>query len=301
MLDNRIIVSRNRTSRLRSLCIQPLEERCVLSAASLLGEGTVLVVGSDEANSISVGHLQNSDFITIRVDDSSFTFPSSAIRHIHIRAQGGDDIVRVRPSVTQTMTIEGGDGNDLIVGSQQRDLIYGGDGHDRLLGQGGNDSIDGGSGGDWIEGGSGNDRLSGADGVDIIFGGSGDDQIHGGDGGDYLIGGSGDDDLYGGGGADWIFGDATDEYPEGYVDPVQYARDFADTGSGHDKIYGGDGNDIVFGGNGHDLLHGGDGSDLLVGGAGRDEIQARDGVHDVLLVDRLDLLWTDPLDRILPA
>lgn len=91
-----------------------------------------------------------------------------------------------------TVTIEGGGGNDIIIGGGNFQTLRGG---------GGNDTITGYSGGnpaststlDSIEGGSGNDVLAGANGDDTILGGSGNDIIRANGGNDTVAGGSGAD------------------------------------------------------------------------------------------------------------
>jgi Ca2+-binding RTX toxin-like protein len=135
-----------------------------------------------------------------------------------------------------------------------------------------------------LDGGAGDDLIVGGSGVDVIFGGEGNDRLSGVNGNDYVIGGDGHDNLGGGDGDDWLFGDATNSYPEGYDDPVQYALDFATTGSGRDVIEGNSGNDIILAGNSADRASGNDGNDIVVGGAGDDVLEGNDG-NDLLLGD----------------
>ncbi|WP_309269906.1 calcium-binding protein [Azonexus sp.] len=85
------------------------------------------------------------------------------------------------------------DGDDVIYGTPEGDLIDAGAGNDIVLGLAGNDTI---------FGGEGNDILDGGDGDDILDGGAGNDTIYGGYGADTLIGGTGNDELYGGWGGD---------------------------------------------------------------------------------------------------
>lgn len=69
--------------------------------------------------------------------------------------------------------LQGGDGNDLLIGKDGLNNISGGDGDDVLIG--GRDA-------DTLSGGNGNDFLIGGFGDDYLIGGAGADQIHGGDG-----------------------------------------------------------------------------------------------------------------------
>ncbi|MGE0251755.1 MAG: calcium-binding protein [Dongiaceae bacterium] len=89
--------------------------------------------------------------------------------------------------------IFGGAGNDYIVGGIVDDSLNGGDGNDTIYGRGDDDAITGGRGNDLLYGEDGNDYINGNDGNDIIYGGAGNDEI---------IGGRGTDILYGGEGAD---------------------------------------------------------------------------------------------------
>jgi Ca2+-binding RTX toxin-like protein len=56
-------------------------------------------------------------------------------------------------------TLEGGEGDDLIVGGLQDDTLIGGDGDDILYGEGGNNTLIGGAGNDILVGASGNDTF----------------------------------------------------------------------------------------------------------------------------------------------
>lgn len=71
--------------------------------------------------------------------------------------------------------LEGGAGNDRIVGRGRPEDIQGGPGADTLEGRGGDDVIRGGRGNDLVDGGDGDDWLSGGRGDDVIRGGRGAD------------------------------------------------------------------------------------------------------------------------------
>jgi len=89
-----------------------------------------------------------------------------------------------------------------LTGSEANDIIQGTDGKDVITGGLGDDTIYGGSGDDIIDGGAGNDMLYGGSGADTLKGGEGNDVLYGNEGRDTLIGGKGDDILYGGTGSD---------------------------------------------------------------------------------------------------
>ncbi len=137
------------------------------------------------------------------------------------------------------------EGNLVLVGSSQDDLLAGADG---------NDQINGYQGADTIEGGAGNDVLYGGDDADLLAGGEDDDVLHGEAGDDTLTGGTGDDQLFG-----------------------HFGADVMDGGPGSDALNGGQGDDDMSGGEGDDSLQGGKGEDTLIGGAGKDALFGGDG------------------------
>lgn len=72
--------------------------------------------------------------------------------------------------------LQGGPGNNIILGTAQKDLIRGGGGSDLLAGLGGDDIVCGGTGDDYVDGGGGADLLDGGPGTDILVGGAGVDR-----------------------------------------------------------------------------------------------------------------------------
>ena len=97
-------------------------------------------------------------------------------------------------------TINAGEGNDSVQGSEVRDIVDAGSGDDTVLGGLGRDRLLGGSGDDELRGGKGNDMLLGNSGNDKLFGEGGKDTLRGGSGNDRLVGGPKIDLLVGGSG-----------------------------------------------------------------------------------------------------
>jgi Ca2+-binding RTX toxin-like protein len=91
------------------------------------------------------------------------------------------------------VTILGGSGMSVLVGTSRDDVIVAGDDADVVFGRGGDDLICGGGGNDSLDGGRGNDRIIGGDGNDTIRGGPGSDRINGGRGADVCDGVKGAD------------------------------------------------------------------------------------------------------------
>ncbi|NEQ95815.1 MAG: DUF4347 domain-containing protein [Cyanothece sp. SIO2G6] len=150
-------------------------------------------------------------------------------------------------------------------GSSGPDNVIGTEGDDILSGFSDLDLLDGFRGNDIISGGSQVDRLIGGPGHDIINGGTNEDRIVGNDGRDFLNGGGGNDRMFGNNGNDVMNGGTGNDRIRG-----GNGRDRIDGGDGNDKIFGQRGRDTIAGGKGNDLIVGGLGRDILTGGGGRD-------------------------------
>ncbi len=189
--------------------------------------------------------------------------------------------------------LSGGQGDDILVGSDYRDGLHGGLGKDVLVGRGGNDFILG----DFTYEPNGTvprdqpaqmppfpafprtfDAYDIAEGDnDIVFGGTGDDQIWGEGGDDWIAGGDGGDFIVGGRGSDVLLGDAGGDtlFAEGrFGDSSPSDRDVLDGGDGNDSLISVAGDDLLFGGAGDDYISCGSGDNIAFGGDGNDEIRA---------------------------
>ena len=244
-----------------------------------------------------------------------------------ITGSGADNLLR---GAGGGDTIYGGEGNDNIFGSDiwdapgfrddGADLLDGGAGNDRLVGDKGADTLLGGAGNDTLVGHSGDDMLDGGEGTDLLWfdlrssalfpnaipiaakldlsrvisadwqsvpdGFGGTDQVRNIERvqvnatalDDWIVGSSGDDDLVGNDGADRLEGGTGNDRliggSGGYFDATDSTN--ADTligGSGNDRLAGAGGNDWLDGGDGDDVFIGNRGSDTIIGGAGRDVVQ----------------------------
>jgi VCBS repeat-containing protein len=77
--------------------------------------------------------------------------------------------------IADGVTLDGGNGRDILVGTAGEDRINGGNGDDVLQGLGGHDALFGENGDDRLFGGDGNDLLAGGQGNDRLWGGAGAD------------------------------------------------------------------------------------------------------------------------------
>ncbi len=160
--------------------------------------------------------------------------------------------------------ILGTENRDILRGTAGGDLIFAFENNDIVLGRGGDDCIVGGAGRDNLHGETGNDVILGQEdddvllghaGNDSLFGGSGKDAMHGHEGNDFMQGGIGDDSMHGANGNDIMIG-----------------------GEGRDAMYGDNGSDTMSGNDGNDSLHGGNNNDTIDGGSGTNAIFGGGGV-----------------------
>jgi Ca2+-binding RTX toxin-like protein len=112
---------------------------------------------------------------------ASITVPSTNIGESNINQSPNQfkppecSAINVNGIVTGSGTINGGNQNNLILGSPQDDIINARQGADCVLGGDGNDTLNGGQGNDVLLGGPGDDWLDGGPGADICYGGGGND------------------------------------------------------------------------------------------------------------------------------
>jgi Ca2+-binding RTX toxin-like protein len=168
-------------------------------------------------------------------------------------------------AIVGNATVNGGAGQNYVVGDSGSQFISLGDEDDTLAGGAGNDSIGSGWGEDIAYGNQGSDYVFGGGGMDTLYGGQGGDTVFGGNDNDWVYGNKGNDTLSGGENDDILFG--------GQNEDILYGNTGNDTLNGNldnDTLYGGRGNDLLYGGSGNDLLAGNKGDDTLVGGEGAD-------------------------------
>jgi hypothetical protein len=171
----------------------------VINTGTIAVGGVLYIVGGNSNDIVLI--TQSSGTISVSATFNSNnpqTFSAAAITDIQVRMRGGNDIVLTPPGVIETMTIDGGSGNDLLTGGGARNVIVGGTGNDTLYAAAGDDILLGGDGNDDLFGGDGNDVLVGGNGNDILNGGNGRDVIIGSQDNDKLNGGADEDVLIGG-------------------------------------------------------------------------------------------------------
>jgi Ca2+-binding RTX toxin-like protein len=224
---------------------------------------------------------------------------------------------------TDFQHVEGGSGNDTLIGNGNPNFLAGGLGNDTITGNGGGDyisyldrtdpiTIDFSSGtfGDVALG----EHDTVTDSIENAAGGAGNDHLTGDGAANVLWGGWGGNDWYQGrGGADTFWGsqgvDTVDYSDRSSASPVTVTIDGVANdgvaGEGDnvslyiDNVTGGSGADTITGSAGANTLDGGPGSDQLTGGLGDDTFLARDGAVDSLSCgDGSDGGSADPSDTV---
>ena len=112
-----------------------------------------------------------------RLNPAPFSIDIGTSENLVLNANGGDDSFSATGNLAALIkiTVDGGTGNDTLLGSNGIDLLLGGDGNDFIDGQQGNDVAFMGAGNDvfqWDPG-DGSDTVEGQDGTDtMLFNGS---------------------------------------------------------------------------------------------------------------------------------
>jgi Ca2+-binding RTX toxin-like protein len=216
---------------------------------------------------------------------------------VRIRALEGEDVIDASAVAAggPPLSLDGGAGNDILLGSVGNDTLLGGDDDDVLLGLFGNDTLDGGTGENTLI----QDGGQATSGIVSIFGDGLDNTItlSRDAAGNILSNGVPIPGativntviirVFGRGGNDTIaLNEANGPLPTAWL--------FG--GSGNDTITGGSGNDLIFGGTGNDTLFGKNGFDLIFGGAGDDRLTGGDADDQVFGEANDDRFLWDPGD-----
>jgi Ca2+-binding RTX toxin-like protein len=241
--------------------------------------GVLTVTGTAGDDAIAV-RCDGGNVKVNQADPSGGAITCSDLVRIRVVAGDGSDRVSlsdVGPSVfgeLEDVSLEGGDGEDTLIGSAGVDTLRGGDGRDRLepgagpgeiLGGHGKDTVSVTGDGNWILSDTllrfttqgADNRIRSIERVNLTLGNA-DSLItastltaaltvDAGSGNDLVASGTGNDRLDGGDG-----------------------NDFLQSGDGNDVLEGGPGDDVLRGDNGNDRMDGGSGNDTCTSGAGAD-------------------------------
>jgi Ca2+-binding RTX toxin-like protein len=147
------------------------------------GDDTDLNEGGDGSDTVQVNGGNGAEEFTTtangtrirfdRIDPAPFSIDMGTDEKLVLNANGGDDRVSATGNLAALIAIavDGGAGNDTILGSNGVDTLLGGDGNDFVDGQQGNDTAILGAGDDvfqWDPG-DGSDTIEGRDGADTLL------------------------------------------------------------------------------------------------------------------------------------
>src|SRR6266851_3218355 len=156
--------------------------QAAIDLASPPGSG----IGDGAADSVTVNATKGDDVIAVQGQGGSLTVAglsevvtisgSEATDALTVAGGNGNDTLSAATMLANTvLTLDGGAGNDTIIGSQGADLLLGGDGNDVVSGGRGNDTALLGNGNDtfiWNPG-DGSDIVEGQAGTDtLVFNGA---------------------------------------------------------------------------------------------------------------------------------
>jgi uncharacterized delta-60 repeat protein len=209
----------------------------------------LIVDGTAAADRIIVAPGPDATSVRVTVNGVTTTRPLAGATALAVNGLAGNDRLEVAAALKLPATIDGGAGNDRLLGGGGNDTLLGGEGSDVLDGRGGADQFRGGGGTDTADytlrknpvtvgiGTSADDGEKGEGDnvftdVENVWGGRGNDVLRGSSANNRLVGGGGDDIIYGRGGKDTLLG-----------------------GSGNDQFFARDSDRIP------DILDGGDGTD----------------------------------------
>ena len=191
------------------MMFEQLETRQHLSVS--ISNGVLTINGTSGADSVDLS-LSSGKLIVKENGVTKASPYQSSLKAVVINLGAGNDKLNTQYGV-RGLTVNGGDGDDHILGSWNSDVIDAGNGRDYVHARPSNDVVKGGGGDDTLIGCLGNDSVWGGDGNDQLIGAAGDDNLFGDGGNDSLYGVDGNDNLDGGAGYNVaIGGNGNDDY-----------------------------------------------------------------------------------------
>lgn len=141
--------------------------------------------GTINGDTVSYGSLSTGVFANL--NDTAETIAQQQVAGRSATDRTNNNVIGRDALGAAIVNVEGGSGDDVLVGNNGANILTGANGKDVLVGRDGNDTLNGGAGDDILQGDGGNDILRGGDNNDILDGGTGSDTLEGGAGNDTLI------------------------------------------------------------------------------------------------------------------
>jgi len=269
------------------------------------GTGNNIVDGNGTSFDVLIEEVAGNVVLTdglLTWDTGSNTL--TRVEGVVLVGSSGSDTLDASAFTLFGVRLEGGDGDDVILGTSLNDVIFADGGNDFVAAGSGNDIVFGGAGDDLLIGNAGEDQLNGDDGNDRVLGGAGVDTLSGGLGNDDVDGQGATGDVLritASGSSvtvspgDIVHGAETDLHNR--VERIEVTLDDSDntfdggayTGrlfvyalGGNDTILGGLGADVIFAGTGNDIVDARDGNDIVYGGAGTDALRGGAGIDRLI-------------------
>jgi Ca2+-binding RTX toxin-like protein len=169
------------------------DEAKITQEQGFFGQPGKTVIDAGKGDDLINIHTNPNGSVDVTINGEKHSFSAEEAKNLEVRGgKGNDTIICTGEADERTffgipigdnnpnLTIDGGKGDDFIMGSNGDDVIKGGNGNDFIMGGDGNDQIHGGNGNDTIHGGDGNDKVYGDKGRDDVYGGKGKDWVQGG-------------------------------------------------------------------------------------------------------------------------
>lgn len=125
-----------------------------------LGRTVLVVPGTDGDDVILINRATRPGHVEVLVNGVSYGVfrPTSRIA---VAGGAGNDRIEANRRVSRSAWLDGGDGDDTLIGGRGADVLRGGTGQDTLMGNGGRDVLIGGTEADALTGGGADDLLIG--------------------------------------------------------------------------------------------------------------------------------------------
>jgi Ca2+-binding RTX toxin-like protein len=169
------------------------DEAKITQEPGFFGQPGKTVIDAGKGDDLINIHTNPNGSVDVTINGEMHSFSAEEAKNLEVRGgKGNDTIICTGEADERTffgipigdnnpnLTIDGGKGDDFIMGSSGDDVIKGGKGNDFIMGGDGNDTIHGGRGNDFVHGGDGNDKVYGDQGRDDVYGGQGKDWVQGG-------------------------------------------------------------------------------------------------------------------------
>ncbi len=280
---------RNKFNKLRKF--ENLEDRRMMTADISLDNGVLLIEGTENQDLIVIAaDPQDADEVLVTITNRQTgevleqeDYDREDITRIEAFGFGNNDLIRNDTDIQSLL--DGGTGDDELIGGGGIDTLEGGSNDDTLEGRGGNDTLRGGANSDtyrFVGTQLGSDVVAEAPnfsvdtldfsgfaggGVDVDLASTNERVINAGDLSLRLLSSTGIENVVGTNAADTIRGNGRDNVLNGLG-----SRDYLYGRAGADDLFGGSGDDFLFGEAGNDDLFGEAGLDNLDGGADADTL-----------------------------